>query len=106
MVIIHPWGGRGSPGGLVLPPDQGDPVFTQPDFPYGPTPPGPGAMTEADGGILRSFGLSDSVISDVAQITAYFNYINRVADGLGIDPEDFMLAARAQWDEQGALSDR
>jgi hypothetical protein len=28
--------------------------------------------------------------SDGAQVIAYFNYINRIADGLGVDLEDSM----------------
>ncbi len=36
---------------------------------------------------LREAGLSDRAIHDAAQVTAYFNYINRIADGLGVDPE-------------------
>ena len=47
----------------------------------------PSAMTEADVVALRAHGLSDEAIHDVVQITALFNYYNRLADGLGIDPE-------------------
>lgn len=39
---------------------------------------------------LRAAGFDDVAIHDIVQVTAYFNYINRVADGLGIDPEDDM----------------
>jgi len=27
---------------------------------------------------------------DAVQVVAYFNYITRVADGLGVEPEDFI----------------
>ncbi len=37
---------------------------------------------------LRDHGFSDRAIHDATQVTAYFNYINRIADGTGIDPED------------------
>jgi uncharacterized peroxidase-related enzyme len=47
----------------------------------------PSAMTEADVALLRAHGLTDENIHDVVQITALFNYYNRLADGLGIDPE-------------------
>jgi uncharacterized peroxidase-related enzyme len=47
----------------------------------------PSAMTEADVVALRAHGLSDEAIHDVVQVTALFNYYNRLADGLGIDPE-------------------
>lgn len=38
---------------------------------------------------LRSRGFDDRAIHDLVQVVSYFNYINRVADGLGTDPEDF-----------------
>lgn len=44
-------------------------------------------MRRADVERLRAVGLCDAAISDVAQIAALFNYYNRLADGLGIDPE-------------------
>lgn len=45
----------------------------------------PGAMTESDLGELRAVGLSDQDILDVSLITAYFNFVNRLALGLGVD---------------------
>ena len=45
----------------------------------------PEAMTESDLGELRAVGLSDRDILDVTLITAYFNFVNRVALGLGVD---------------------
>lgn len=47
----------------------------------------PASMTAADLNPLREAGLSDEAILDVVEVAAYFNYINRVADALGIDPE-------------------
>jgi uncharacterized peroxidase-related enzyme len=47
----------------------------------------PGHVRERDLAPLRAAGLDDAAISDVVQVVAYFNYVNRVADGLGIDPE-------------------
>jgi len=44
---------------------------------------------------LRAVGLGDGAIHDAVQVIAYFNYINRVADGLDVDLEDFVAA----WDE-------
>ncbi len=44
----------------------------------------PGAMTESDLGELRAVGLSDQDILDVSLITAYFNFVNRIALGLGV----------------------
>jgi uncharacterized peroxidase-related enzyme len=47
----------------------------------------PSAVRAEDVAALRAAGLDDAAIHDVAQITALFNYYNRIADGLGIDPE-------------------
>jgi uncharacterized peroxidase-related enzyme len=44
----------------------------------------PGAIDEADIGRLRGAGLSDLDILDLNNIVAYYNYINRVANGLGL----------------------
>ena len=53
----------------------------------------PSEMTAADVDQLRSRGFNDRAIHDAFQIAGYFNYINRVCDGLGVDLEDFMPAA-------------
>jgi uncharacterized peroxidase-related enzyme len=46
------------------------------------------AQTEqADIDALRAVGLSDTDVSDAIQVIGYFNYITRVADGVGIDDE-------------------
>jgi len=47
----------------------------------------PAAMSERDVEVLRAAGFDDAAIHDVAQVTSYFNYINRIADGLGVEPE-------------------
>jgi len=39
---------------------------------------------------LRSHGFDDRAIHDATQVIAYFNYITRIADGLGVEPEDFL----------------
>jgi len=49
----------------------------------------PGKMGRADVERLREHGFDDRAIHDATQVVAYFNYINRIADGLGTDPEDF-----------------
>ena len=33
---------------------------------------------------LRGYGFDDRAIHDATQVVAYFNYITRVADGLGV----------------------
>jgi len=48
----------------------------------------PGAMVEADIEALRAVGLTDAQIHELAQVTALFNYFNRLADGLGIGIDD------------------
>lgn len=40
--------------------------------------------------MLRGVGWSDAAISDCAQVCSYFNYINRIADGLGVDDEPWI----------------
>ncbi len=44
---------------------------------------------------LRARGLSDEDILNVAHVTGFFNYYTRLADALGVDPEDFMLRRRS-----------
>ena len=51
----------------------------------------PGEMEPTDLDALRQHGLSDLAIHDIVQVGAYFNYINRIADGLGVDLEPEML---------------
>ncbi len=51
----------------------------------------PGDMEPSDLDALRQHGLSDLAIHDIVQVAAYFNYINRIADGLGVDLEPEML---------------
>ncbi len=41
-------------------------------------------MTESDLGELRAVGLSDRDILDLTLIVAYFNFVNRIALGLGV----------------------
>ncbi len=48
----------------------------------------PGGVTAADVDKLRAHGLDDRAILDVTLEAAYFNFINRVATGLGVSQED------------------
>lgn len=52
----------------------------------------PSAMELGDVAELRRHGFTDAAIHDAAQVVAYFNYINRVADALGVEPEEFIRA--------------
>jgi alkylhydroperoxidase family enzyme len=36
---------------------------------------------------LKSAGLTEQMIHDVVQVAAYFNYVNRLADALGVEIE-------------------
>ena len=47
----------------------------------------PDKMTRVDVEGLQKQGFSQSAISDAAQVIGYFNYINRIADSLGVDLE-------------------
>jgi hypothetical protein len=50
----------------------------------------PGEMAEEDARALGAAGFDDRAIHDAAQVASYFSYINRVADGLGVDLEPDM----------------
>ena len=44
----------------------------------------PGAMERADLEAVRAAGWDDTAIFRIAGIAAYFNYLNRMADALGV----------------------
>ncbi len=46
-------------------------------------------MEEADVDKLRAAGFGDRAILDINQITGYYNFVNRLADGLGVGLESF-----------------
>jgi uncharacterized peroxidase-related enzyme len=54
---------------------------------------GPRAVGRADLEALRAAGLTDEQLVDAVQCIGYFNFINRVLDGLGVDPEPGMRYA-------------
>jgi len=56
----------------------------------------PNAVRRADVEALRARGFDDDGIHDIVQVAALFNYYDRLADGLGIDPEPEM-PPRASW---------
>ena len=47
----------------------------------------PSAMTAEDVESLRRAGFGDAAILGICQIAAYWSYVNRLADGLGIELE-------------------
>lgn len=55
-------------------------------------------MATGDVAALREAGFSDPAIHDASQVISYFNYINRIADALGVELETFVRA----WGEGGS----
>jgi len=53
----------------------------------------PAAVAEADIAALREVGLDDRAIVDANQVVAYFNYVNRITEGLGVELEERWPAA-------------
>ena len=49
----------------------------------------PGEMVEADVDALRAVGFTDRDVLDICEVTAYYAYANRIADGRGIEVEDW-----------------
>ena len=47
----------------------------------------PGEMIESDVGALRAQGVDDGEILEANQIVGYFNYVNRLLNGLGVTTE-------------------
>ena len=52
----------------------------------------PQDMTEADVSTLRSSGFDETGILDLCQVVSYYNYVNRLADGLGVELEEYWEA--------------
>jgi uncharacterized peroxidase-related enzyme len=51
----------------------------------------PHKMSQDNIRALRRHGYNDTEIHDIVQIAAYFNYINRIADALGVPPEEDVM---------------
>lgn len=47
----------------------------------------PNSTLDGDVDHLRELGCSDLEILDICQITSYFNFVNRMAEGLGVKLE-------------------
>lgn len=47
----------------------------------------PKDITLADVDVLREAGFGDRAIHDICAITAYYGFVNRIADGLGVELE-------------------
>lgn len=50
----------------------------------------PASVGAEDIYVLRDHGFGDEAISSCVQVIAYFNYINRIAEGLGCPHEDWL----------------
>ena len=48
----------------------------------------PEAMKSEDVERLRAAGFDDPGILDICQVASYYNYVNRLADGLGVELEE------------------
>lgn len=48
----------------------------------------PAAVTADDVGRLRGVGFDDRAIHDICAITGYYAFVNRLADGLGVELEE------------------
>ncbi len=57
----------------------------------------PSSMQEADVKKLRSLGLSDEQILSVVLITCVFNFMTRLADGLGVEVPPGRQEAAERW---------
>ena len=57
----------------------------------------PGATGAADVEGLRRHMFTDEAIVIATQVVGYFNYINRIADALGVDDEEWMTPSREEW---------
>jgi uncharacterized peroxidase-related enzyme len=63
----------------------------------------PASMTEDDIAALRSVGFSDRDILDIVEVVAYYAYVNRVADGLGVGIEPWVQAV-IDSEESGSIA--
>ena len=50
----------------------------------------PAATSDADVDALRAAGFSDRDILDIVEVVGYYAYANRIADGLGLQTEDWI----------------
>lgn len=48
----------------------------------------PATVGAGDVEALRAAGFTDAGILDICQVVAYYNYVNRLADGLGVELEE------------------
>jgi|TARA_B100001105_G_scaffold183932_1_gene148862 uncharacterized peroxidase-related enzyme len=51
----------------------------------------PADMTTNDVDGLRQAGFTDRDVLDIVEVTAYYAYANRIADGLGVPDEGWIV---------------
>ena len=56
----------------------------------------PWDVTAGETDMLRSVGFDDRGIHDICCITAYFAFVNRISDGLGVDLEEHFPQGRGE----------
>ena len=49
----------------------------------------PSKMTKDDVDALRKAGMTDEAILNVVMVNSYFAFVNRMADGLGVELEEY-----------------
>jgi alkylhydroperoxidase family enzyme len=49
----------------------------------------PADMQHEDTDKLRALGFGDVDILNIVEVAAYYAYVNRIADGLGVELEDY-----------------
>ena len=52
----------------------------------------PHDIPEVDISTLSSCGFDETAILDLCQVVSYYNYVNRLADGLGVELENYWEA--------------
>ena len=59
----------------------------------------PHGVTAGDVDRLREAGFDDTAVLDICQVTSYYNYVNRLAEGLGVELEE-------AWTDEELVIDR
>jgi uncharacterized peroxidase-related enzyme len=57
----------------------------------------PQSVGEEDLVKLRQSGFNDEAMVVIVQVVSYFNYLSRVANALGVDPEVWMMEEPEEW---------
>jgi len=65
----------------------------------------PWAMTAEDVDRLRRHGFDDRAVHDLCHVASYYNYVNRMADGLGVElepvwTEETMVLTREEFESR------